>query len=762
MHASPRRYHVLIFLVSLSLISLEIVWTRLLSAEFFYTFAFLILSLAVLGLGLGGLTLRLVPALATERAIGPLLIITAVLALAGPLAVLHLGVDFGLVTSSLAMAGRLLLTILILCSAFFTGGIVVALILRLRHADLPKIYRSDLIGAAVGVVAAIAMMNTLGTSATVLLLPLPLLGAAVLTQPGRWLSPVGLLLAVGSLALLPWRDRLVARPREERLPVVERHWDAMALVKIQKGDGYFNLNIDNAANTPVSEFDGKWEELRKGPSPFFLDPEPLMRAQADCRFLSIGAGGGGDVLLALKNGATEVHAVEVNPFINRLLVAGGSLSAFSGRLYSDPRVHVVTEDARSYVRRHRGEFDVIYSLSSNTFAALASGAFALAENYLFTTESFRDAYRALRPGGFIIVEHQFYVPRLVTEALDGLRLCGVREPARHLAVYAMPKIRRQALLVGREPLTEAQVENAFLGLATHDAPTMHRVYPRPAPEAKPLIDRIVRAGWRQAQKDSPVDLSPATDNRPFAAQQGLLKNLTWERLKSPDAMEYRGFPVAKLLIVVVAVIVACVAVPLNLLPFRASGPGMRAVAWGYFFAIGAGFMVLELVLLQQFTLVIGPSAYTLAVLLFVLLLCSGLGSRHSLRVNDLVPFTGVVLWVLLDVLTFSAAADAMAGLPMWGRMAGCALLLAPLGYCMGMPFAKGAARVGECVDWAFAVNGAASVLGSAVVLLIAFAFGFRVALLAGAALYLVAWLLLGRRSAWQPCESAAPAAAARP
>jgi predicted methyltransferase len=760
MPASRRLLHVLIFLVSLSLISLEIVWTRLLSAEFFYTFAFLILSLAVLGLGFGGLALRLCPRLAAERSLPALLLGTAVLALAGPLSVLHLGLDFALITSNLAMVGRLFVTVVILCASFFTGGMAVALILRLRHDDVPSLYRSDLVGAAVGVVVAIVLMNTLGTPATVLLLPLPLLGAAALT-PSGWVRTLGMLLAAGTLALLPWRDRLVAKPREERLPVVERHWDAMALVKIQKGEGYYNLNIDNAANTPVSEFDGKWDELRKGPSPFFLDPEPLMKAQAGRRFLSIGAGGGGDVLMALKNGATEVHAVEVNPFINGLLVEGGSLSAFSGKLYSDSRVRVVTEDARSYVRRHRGEFDFIYSLSSNTFAALASGAFALAENYLFTTESFRDAYRALRPGGFIVVEHQFYVPRLVTEALDGLRLCGVREPERHLAVYAMPKIRRQALLVGREPLTDEQIQKAFLALDAHDGPTMHRVYPRPAPEAKPLIARIVQEGWRQVQKDSPVDLSPATDDRPFTAQQGLMKNLTWERLKSPDAMEYRGFPVAKLLIVVVAVVVALVAVPLNLLPFRASGPRLRMTAWWYFFAIGAGFMVLELVLLQQFTFVIGPSAYTLALLLFVLLLCSGLGSRLSLRVPDLVPFAGVALWVVLDVLAFNAAADALASLPMWGRMAGCAVLLAPLGFCMGMPFAKGAARVGPRVDWAFAINGAASVLGSAAVLLVAFGCGFRVALLAGAMLYGLAALLLARKTAWIPREVSAAAGGAR-
>lgn len=748
MSASARSHHLLIFIVSLSLIALEIVWTRLLSAEFFYTFAFLILSLAVLGLGLGGLALRLFSRLAVEGALPPLLIATALLALAGPLAVLHLGLEFGQVTANPAMFGKLVLTVLILCSGFFTGGMVVALIFRLQHADMPRLYRADLIGAALGVVVAIGMMNTVGTPATVLLMPVPLLAAAALRIPGRgrWGC---LLLVLIPLGLLPWREHLVAKPRPERLPVTERHWDAMALVKIQKGEGYTNLNIDNAANTPVNEFDGDWNVLAaQQPSPFFLDPQPLMHAKPDGRFLSIGAGGGGDVLMALKNGASDVHAVEVNPFINRLLVEGGSLSAYSGKLYSDPRVRVVTEDARSYLRRHRDHFDVIYSLSSNTFAALASGAFALAENYLFTTESFRDAYQALRPGGFIIVEHQFYVPRMVTEALDGLRLCHVAEPARHLAVYALPTLRRQVILIGQAPLSDEQVDTAFLALTQKDAPTMQRVYPRPAAGANPLIERIVREGWRRVQPDSPTDLSPANDNRPFTAQQGLMKNLSWESLQSPDAMEYRGFPVAKLLILVVIVLVAVLVLPLNLLPFLRSGPRLSGPAWLYFFSIGAGFMVLELVLLQQFTLVIGPSSYTLAVLLFVLLLGSGLGSRYSLATPDWLPFLGIVGWVLLNLAGFTTAADALAPLPMWGRILGAGILIAPLGFCMGMPFSKGAQRVGALVDWGFAINGAASVLGSAAVLLVAFSYGFRAALLAGAELYLAAGWLLARRAAW--------------
>ena len=98
---------------------------------------------------------------------------------------------------------------------------------------------------------------------------------------------------------------------------------------------------------------------------------------------------------------------------------------YSGHIYRDPRVRVVSEDARTYVRRHEGRFDVIYSLSSNTWAALGSGSFAFAESYLFTTEAFRDYWRALSDEGFLSMEHQVYMPRLVSAVLEALDDLGV-------------------------------------------------------------------------------------------------------------------------------------------------------------------------------------------------------------------------------------------------------------------------------------------------------------------------------------------------
>ncbi len=743
-HPLPRP-HLVVFLASFSLLSLELAWTRIFSAEFFYMFAFLILSLAVLGLGLGGLLLRLVPRLQAPERLGLYLVITAGLTLVCPPLILHLGLDFTKALATWAMFGRLVLAVLLLQAAYASGGLALALLFRTHAGDMPRLYRADLLGAALGVTGALLLMNGVGTPATTLLLAQPLAWAAFLVG-GRAVKGAAALTAVAGLSLLPFAPRLIAKPRKERAPVILRHWDAMALLKVLQGDGYRAINIDNTANTPINAFDGDVEGLRRRQEPFIVDPSPLMARMDGARtFLSIGAGGGGDVLMALQAGATEIHAVEVNPAINRLLARGGPYAEYSGRIYERPEVRVVTEDARAYTRRFADRFDVIYSLSSNTFAALASGAFALAENYIFTTEAFSDYYRALSPRGYLVMEHQFYMPRILGEALDGLARAGVADPARHIAVYALPGLRRQVILVGKAPLDPDTVRHAFRALEPGNGPAMQRLYPDPEPGASRLMADIVALGWRKAAPGAATDISPCTDDRPFIAQQGLMRNLKPRSLGAIEPMEVRGYPLSKLIILAVIAVALVIVVPLNLLPCRrGTGGGLGAGGWLYFFAIGAGFMVVEVVLIQKYTLFIGPGAYTLAVILFTLLLGSGIGSRHAEAFRDRTPFLAILAWIALDLVLFGRITRAAAVLPMLPRALLTVALVAPLGFFMGMPFPKGALRVRSAIDWGFAVNGAASVLASAGIMLVSFAWGFRAALAAGALAYLVAMLLLTR------------------
>ena len=756
--------------LSITLLALELVWTRLFSAEFFYTYAFLALSLAILGLGLGALAVRLFPRLGGEGALAPTLFLVGLAALAGPPLVFRLGIEFSKLASGWTMVGKFVLLLLLLGSTFFFGGMALAGLFRRNVAHMPRLYAADLVGAGAGVVLAVLCMNGLGTPAAAVWAGLPVAIAAWLAARG-WQRVLPLVLLALLILANGRAPGLLEVQREERAPVVYKHWDAMAKVKLYAfPGGYRGMNVDNVANSPVYPFDGDWDGLREtiGPQGWDIDVRYLVAQFDSCTFLSLGAGGGGDVMQALEKGATTVHAVEVNPHLNRMMLVGDpggyivhdstvvdstgrliTCAELSGFLYRDPRVRVVSEDARTYVRRHPGTFDVIFSLSSNTWAALGSGSFALAENYLFTTEAFEDYWQALSPDGFMSMEHQVYMPRLVSEVIDALTRLGVPNPRDHFAVYNLPKLRRNLLLLSKRPLTDEIRRNAYKAMADERYDFIQPLYPAPDSLQDNLIHRIVTNGWRAEADSARIDISPSTDDRPFVAQMGLWRNLDRSKLgEIGNYAEFRGFPLSKLVLLSILAVVFVLMIPVLLVPYFVSRQKLPAAGWLYFFLIGVAFMSVEVVLIQRYTLFIGASSYSIATILVALLVAAGIGSRVSERVGGRAVFAGIVLWLLLEAFVLRSLTGALAGLPMLPRAVVAAVLVFPLGFFMGMPFPKGALRVGEAVDWGFAVNGVASVLGGTAVVLAALTWGFTVTLVLAALLYVSAGALLGWRRAW--------------
>jgi hypothetical protein len=786
---------VTIALISITLLGLELIWTRIFSAEYFYAFAFLTLSLAIMGLGLGALALRLIPALNRDGSFGAMLTLSGLAALVGPPAVIALGLDFSLLFSDGAMMGKFLLTIAILSSAFFFGGVALAYLFRHNYDQMPRLYMADLIGAGAGVLVSILIMNLFGTPAATFLIALPMLVAAILNMRGVWkIAPA--LLFVAALFMPSRADALLEVQREEPAPVIYKHWDAMAKLKIYDFEGQARgFNIDNVANTPLLNFDGDFRALDTVDLGWEIPVSYLAGLFDSCTFLSLGSGGGGDVLQALDIGAKEVYAVEVLPQINHLMVhddtcgfidpppqdtttpppvldsAGDTIppeprppvpvirdslgqiitnAKFSGYLYASPRVQVVTEDARTFVKRYPGRFDIIYSWSSNTWAALASGSFALAENYLFTEEAFQDYWRALSDSGFLCMEHQMYMPRLVTEVMDALTELGVSDVKSHFAVYNLPQARRKILLLSKRPLTEELIANAFGPLTPERAETIHLLYPAPTDSLKTgVYSRIVNEGWRAVSDSVKINLAPCTDDRPFIAQLGMWKNFAWEKLdKVSNYAEFSGFPLSGLLIVIIIGVSVVLLLPLNLIPYLLKGPKLKAVPWLYFFTIGVAFMMVEVVLIQKYALYIGASVYSIVTVLLTLLIGSGVGSRFARKAGDHTPFVGIVVWLALDILLFGHITAALDQFPVLARSLVVVVLMFPLGFFMGMPFPKGTLRVGELVDWGFSVNGAASVLGGTLAVFMAISFGFTATLVLGAAVYLAAFALMSLRKAW--------------
>jgi hypothetical protein len=603
--------------------------------------------------------------------------------------------------------------------------------------------------------------------------------------------PAGLAILI--FLLLPSSENLLEVKRPERAPVIYKHWDAMAKIKIYDVNGiYRGINVDNVSNSPVYPFDGIWDPEDTTDNDWGINVSYLIDQFDSCVFLSLGSGGGTDVLQALVEGATEVHAVEVNPHINRMMTVGDSsgyieselplpdtisrtstedssaaeempytpvirdstgkiitLADYSGHIYSDPRVKVITEDARTYIRRHKNRFDVIYSLSSNTWAALASGSFALAESYIFTTEAFRGYWEALTDSGYMSMEHQVYMPRIVSQLKNALLSLGIEDPLSHFAVYDLPQMRRKLLLISKQPLTDEIRYNAYGELTPDKFERIHLLFPAPDSLEDNFINQILIKGWKSQADSANINLFPSTDDRPFIAQMGLWKNLKKENLdKVNQYAEFYGFPLSKIVLAVILAVSLLFLIPLNLIPYFTGGNKLKAAPWLYFFLIGMAFMILEIILIQKYTLFIGASVYSFATVLLTMLIGAGIGSRFARKINNALPFAAIVIWIILDLLLFKSIVSLLGGLDMSYRVIITSIIIFPLGFFLGMPFPKGGLRAGENIDWGFAVNGAASVLGSTLIIYFAIMYGFNLSLVLGAILYIMAGAILSFKSAW--------------
>ena len=294
-----------ILLMSVTFIALEILWTRIFSAEFFYTFAFLILSLAILGLGLGGLSIRFFKKLNNPSLIWVYLTLSGILALIGPMLVLRLDLNFTHLFSSGWDADEIYSNHHYPQFFLFLGRHGPTLLFKINNKKISTLYMADLIGAGLGVVIAVLLMNTIQTQRTTLLICLPVFVAALLQAP-RWWRSVPAVLSLIVLFLLPEANTLIHKERKERFPVIFSHWDAMANIKVAKaGDDFYYCIIDNAAHAPTIHFDGN---LNKPDSLKQVSGYPLkylIGRNRFCTFLSLGAGGGADVLNALYEGAQK-------------------------------------------------------------------------------------------------------------------------------------------------------------------------------------------------------------------------------------------------------------------------------------------------------------------------------------------------------------------------------------------------------------------------------------------------------------------------
>jgi predicted membrane-bound spermidine synthase len=719
-----------IFLVTLSGLMFEIALTRIFSATIWYHFAFVAISVALLGWGLGGFALHLLRrrvAFSLDRA-----------ALATFLYGVSLPLALWLVVRLPFHPDRLAWYFAFSLGPFFLAGIALSMLFALGRENAGRLYFADLLGASLGALAVTFLLGLGGENAVLAVSIAPFVAAALFSPRLRASSAVAVVLVLAAIGLNE-RTRVFSI-RSAPTKGLYRHVDATpgarialtgwnAYSRIDAVTGFASpflarLYIDSDAWTNVLEWDGDVASLAHMKGEYRARPFELVPPAP--RTLVIGPGGGSDVLFALAAGSEKVTAVEMNPLMLRFVRHFG---AQAGGIYDHPRVEAVLSEGRTFVRRTDRRFDVVLMGFVDSWAAVASGGLSLSENHLYTVEAFADYLDHLTPDGqLVIMRWPVDAPRLVSNAVA---LLGASEAGRRVAVLLEERKGdredppQMVFMLKKRPWTEQETERmvSWAGVQPVIVPGRHVDEPYAA-----LFSG--RTSFSKYVAEARSRIEPVFDDRPFFFARAKPWGL-------PQAMR-RAF------VGILAFVLAVCALFLALGKPKGERAGPYAGSVAFFASLGVGFIALELALLQHLTLLLGHPIFTLSILLFTLLAAGGVGSRFAGRF----PLGTVCLGVAALAAAYAAAlprvVPLLLPLPLGARIAVAVLLVAPLGFLMGMPFPSGLRATGQGPfpppPFYWGLNGIFSVIGSLCTIGVAVLFGFTWAMLGGAAFYVLAAL----------------------
>ena len=771
-------------LTSFSALLLELALTRLFSVVLFYHFAFLAISIALLGLGAGGVFAYLgkqrLAKFETRRLAAMLCAINSVAVFVVLEIVLHVPVSLEL---SWTNFGKLTTLYLSAAIPFFFTGLLFSLIFARESRHIPRIYGADLAGGATACLAVVPLLNWIGGPNTVLFAGVmtavasAIWAASSIARKTAGALSMALLLVITANHSGRLIDVVYAKGMFRDPAWVEfARWNAISRVEVDRQGAAKTIVIDADASTSIMHADPqKWQGTVWQKNLMSAPPALANVLRPNGEYAIIGPGGGVDVLRAVANGSPSVTGIEINPIIADTIMRG-RYAQYAYHLYDRPEVHIHVTDGRSFVRNTRQHFDVVQMTLVDTWASTAAGAFALSENNLYTVEAFREYFEHLKSDGMIaITRWEFKQPRealrVVSVALEALHALGVSNPARNFMVVSEGDLDSDGIpvvvIAKKSPFTREEEQAVEAHLQSY--PALVPLYLPSAPGDNPFSALIARNDPHTFARTYAYNVAPVTDNAPFffftlkTAQilnEDLQQGIDWK-------VNLGVVVLGTVLIISLAAVLAFLVIPLAL---RGRRTKQRVLPLLYFVAIGLGYILVEIAFIQRFVLFLGHPTYALTVVIFLLLLSSGAGSLVSRRwmsttVQNWVPLTVITVAIFLYVLVLPAILVSLVGLSFTIKLLVSGMLLVPLGFAMGMPFptglralvstpasefpasasvqttALGTACEENAVEWAWAMNAASSVLGSVLAMVIAIHFGLTVTLACGAVAYLLALTL---------------------
>ena len=797
----PRTYAGL-FMTTLATLMYEILLTRIFSVTMFYHFAFVALSVAMFGMTVGALIVYLMPDHFTEqRAHRHLAVYALLFAVSIVFSFLtQLVIPFA-VHASIAWLYGLALRYVVMALPFALSGICVCIALTKFPRHVSRLYAADLLGAALGCLLVVAVLDVTDGPTAVFVVALLASTGAFFFLPGdagrttrrfvRWTIGsltafvlVEALLVANQTPLLRimwvkgkleppplyevWnsfsRVTVIGDPEHDNEPLREPFgWGLSPACPVQEAPPQLGLFIDAAAGTVLTQFDGD-----TGPLGYLkCDITNLVHyLRPSSRIFLVGAGGGRDILSALTFGQASITAAEINR--NIVATVNGRFGELTGHLDRDPRVAFVVDEARSYLSRDREEYDAIQISFIDTWAATASGAFVLTEQQLYTEEAWSIFMKRLARDGVLSVSRFYFegmpgeIYRITALAKTALNEIGVTDVRDHIVIAKVDYDRTPwwspaplpsgvgvgTLLVSVEPFSDRELDQ----LEEVAEELQFELVFTPRASSDPRFEAIATAPDLGAfAEEFPIDISPPTDDTPFFFQMLHVRDIfnpsSW--MQGANTVNMIGlFLLAALLFVVLGLTLLCIVVPLFLTRKRVDLSGSGAL-FVFFGAIGLGFMLVEVAQLQRLTVLLGNPTYGLTVVLFTLLLSAGLGSYFTERWDD--THAGAARWALLAIpgvlVVFGALTPVLVrssyGLDSFARVAVAVLVTFPMGLFLGMAFPLGmklaASRAKVLTPWLWGINGAASVSASVIGVTIALVSSISSAFLAGLLCYVVAF-----------------------
>ncbi|MFL5800333.1 MAG: hypothetical protein ACJ8CR_01035, partial [Roseiflexaceae bacterium] len=816
--AATRRTYAGLFLISLATLMYQNLLSRVFSMTMWYHFAFMAISIAMFGMTVGALLVYLLPRYFTpERARFQLAATALAFAISTVISFLtHLSLPFNtaeIIISTVPGIYTIVLTYAVISVPFVFSGICVALTLTRFPRQVSRLYAADLVGAAIGCVILVYVLKvTDGPTAVIVVALLAALGAVLFSLHERmhrllkaavWSGAIFAALAFGNTLLVQAQSsplRLIyVRGDVEKRPLYEK-WNSFSRIAIAGNpaqptppDGWgissaypsdqrpvrqLQLGVDAGAGTILTAFHGDFKEVD------FLkyDVTNIVHAiRPDSRVLVVGAGGGRDVLSALTFGQKSVVAVEINE--DTINAVNERFGNFTGYLDRDPRVQFVNDEARSYIARQTDHYDIIQVSLIDTWVATTAGAFVFTENSLYTTEAWNTFLERLNPNGVLTFSRWYFrdrpgeMYRLAALATTALQQQGVQNPRDHIMI-----VRRMfgtsdesphgigTILVSKQPFTAQDI--ATIERVAQDMRFELVLSPRAA--ADPVYEKLTSPQDLAAFVNSyPLNIAPTTDDSPFFFQMLRIKDMFNLDLQEQGAMSFNQHAVRVLgilLLVMLVLTLLCIVGPLALTARTVDLSGSLPL-FIFFMSIGFGYMLIEMSQMQRLAIFLGHPTYGLSVVLFTLLLSSGLGSSLTQKIPN--PETSsagtlALLGLLAVLLTFGLLTpyliSAFQALTTPLRIALAIGIIFPIGLCMGMAFPMGMKVASKAAPmltpWLWGVNGATSVCASVLALAIAFSSSISTSFWLGFGCYLAAFaaFVWSKRAALRKSFAPAPAA----